>query len=185
MEFNKVDNHAVWLTKLNCEDLSDEIKLEKVISTTNRTNKHALSVTQPNIILINEYLKSPEFKQSVIDIILQYELIERYYPKRFLNNISKYTTIGHLFHKQGYDNHHLHLDYRTSIAQGLIYFDKQNNALHSTRVHVNNNKIITADTTSGNGILILNTENNWHTGGNLSNEDRYFALYSLELVLKE
>jgi len=183
MNFEQVDDYPVWKTNLNCGDLSEEIKLETVIDNTNRKTKYVLSTTQPNIFSIHQYILSEEFKQSVIDNILQYKLIERLYPSRFLNNISSYTKIGHLFHKQGNDKHLLHLDHRTSIAQGLIYFDKQHNSLHSTRVHPKQGIVIESSTESGNGILILNTEHSWHEGGNLGDDNRYFALYSLELRL--
>lgn len=183
MIFEQVGDYPVWKTNLNCGDLSEEIKLETVVDNTNRRNKYVLSTTQPNISAIHQHILSEEFKQSVIDTIQQYKFIERLYPARFLNNMSSYTKIGHCFHKQGYNKHHLHLDHRTSIAQGLIYFDKQHNPLHSTRVHQAQGVVIESNTMSGNGILILNTENNWHEGGNLSNDDRYFVLYSLELSL--
>ena len=185
MNFEQVESYAVWRTHLDCGDLSEEIKLETVVDSTNRANKYNLSTNQPNISAIHQYILSDEFKQSVIDAILQYKFIERLYPASFLNNLSSYTKIGHCFHKQGQDKHHLHLDHRTNIAQGLIYFDKHHNPLHSTRVHPKPGVKIESNTESGNGIMMLNTENSWHEGGNLDTDDRYFLLYSLELSLKE
>lgn len=185
MKFEQVESYPIWKTHLACGDLSEEIKLETVVDNTNRSNKYNLSTNQPNISAIHQYLLSDEFKQEVIDTILQYKLIERLYPPKFLNNMASYTKIGHCFHKQGNDNHRIHLDHRTNLAQGLIYFDKQHNALHSTRVHPRPGVTIESNTESGNGILILNTENSWHEGGNLDTDDRYFVLYSLELNWKE
>ena len=181
IHFQQVGNNPVWYSTYTGPTI--DLSIETADKSTNR-NKTVLNVTSENTVQLRDYLKSSEFKNLVIDTVKSYRSIHRMYPDDFLNRIHECTTIGFQFHSQPRAFHHVHLDYRTNIAQGLIYFDEFHNSLHATRVYPNypsKTPVIESNTSRGNGILILNSHNSWHEGGNLSTDIRYFVLYSLNI----
>lgn len=179
IKYNQVENYPVWMSVYDGPKV--DLSVEPVREKTNR-NKSVLEASTENALILKNYLLSVEFKDTVIETLKKYQLIERLYPPEFLENMSQKTHIGFQFQSQPYTVHPIHLDYRNNVAQGLLYFDEEHNPLHSTKVYPKYplmSPVIESNTKFGNGILMLNSHNSWHGGGNLDNDTRYFVLYSL------
>jgi len=184
ISFIPIDNYPVWQSIINIPEI--DLSTESIVGPSNRNGKYQLSITNTNTILLANYLRSLEFKDTIIQTLKTYKNINRMYPTQILENLNEYTTLGFNFYRQTLDTHAPHLDYRTSVAQGLIYFDKIHNPHHSTRVYPFypiKNVVIEGNTSIGNGLLMLNTETTWHEGGNSSTDERNFLLYTLELKI--
>lgn len=184
MKFTQYNELPIWHSYIDASGI--DLTKESIIKDSNRQAKNALSITDPASVKLSTYLNSPEFKKNVIDTIKGYKFINQLYPDNILEMLDRCTTLTFSFYKQSYDKHHLHLDHRTSVAQGIIYFDETNTSGHATRVYPNypdTSSKIESNTAKGNGILMLNTQNTWHEGGNLISDDRYFLLYCLELKI--
>jgi len=184
MSFTQVNNYPVWRSLIDVSDV--DLSNESTVKQLNRPAKYRLSITNLGAIRVADYLKSPEFKDKVIETLKTFKDISSIYPTNILENLKDHTSLGFSFCKQTFDNHLLHTDDKTSVAQGLIYFDKEHVSDHSTRVYPHypmKTVMIEGNTTAGNGLLILNTNNSWHEGGNLANDARYFLIYTLSLKI--
>ena len=184
ISFTPIDNYPVWKSTMDISDV--DLSTESIIGSSNRNGKYLLSITNPSTIRLANYLRSPEFKDTVIQTLKTYKNISSMYPNNVLENLSEYTNLGFEFYRQNLDTHLPHLDYRTSVAQGLIYFDKIHRPHHSTKVYPFypiKKVTIEGNTSIGNGLLMLNTETTWHEGGNTSTDDRNFLLYTLTLKI--
>lgn len=184
ISFTQINDYPIWRSTMDISDV--DLSTERIIGPSNRKGKYLLSITNPNTIRLTNYLRSPEFKDTIIQRLKTYKNISRMYPDNILENLSEYTSLGFDFYRQNLDTHLPHLDYRTSVAQGLIYFDKIHTPHHSTKFYPFypiKKVMIEGNTSIGNGLLMLNTETTWHEGGNTSSDDRNFLLYTLELKI--
>ena len=182
--FTSLVNYPVWRSTMDISEI--DLSTESIIGPSNRNGKYKLSITNPYTIRLADYLRSMVFKDTIIQTLKTYKNISRMYPENILENLSEYTNLGFDFYRQTLDTHVPHLDYRTSVAQGLIYFDKKHTPHHSTKVYPFyplKQVMIEGNTSIGNGLLMLNTETTWHEGGNTSVDDRNFLLYTLELKI--
>ena len=184
MSFTQVNNYPVWRSLIDVSDV--DLSNESMVKQLNRPAKYRLSITNPGAARVADYLKSPEFKDKVIDTLRTFKNISSIYPNNILDNLKDHTDLSFSFCRQTFDNHPLHIDDKTSVSQGLIYFDKEHVSDHSTRVYPHypvKTVMLEGNTTAGNGLLILNTDNSWHEGGNLANDARYFLIYTLSLKI--
>jgi hypothetical protein len=184
ISFTQINDYPVWRSIMDISDV--DLSTESIIGPSNRNGKYLPSITNPNTIRLANYLRSLEFKNTLIQTLKTYKNTSRMYPKNILENLCEYTNLVFDFYRQNLDTHLPHLDYRTSVAQGLIYFDKIHTPHHSTKFYPFypiKNIMLEGNTSIGNGLLMLNTETTWHEGGNTSTDDRNFLLYTLELKI--
>lgn len=187
MNFTRVSvDPDVWKTSFD-KDMStvySNIMKETVIEYLPTRNRYLLSNQYDTTKELIEYLHSDKFKQLLIETIKTSERLVLMYPAEILTNLSNYTELHAELYKQDYSIHPPHLDYRTDILNGIIYFDEIDSFEHSTFVKTTDG-VFRSSTIAGDGILILNGHNSWHWGGNSSKKPRYFILYTMSLKLSD
>ena len=104
------------------------------------------------------------------------------YASRMLNNIK--TTCHFICDKPGFTTG-IHIDEKSSVCAGMIFFNKRNNTNHSTTFYtsIHGDNPIQISSKYGSGWLSANTYNSYHGGGNNSSFNRYAMIIISKLVL--
>jgi hypothetical protein len=105
------------------------------------------------------------------------------YACRMINNIK--TTCHFICDKPGFTTG-IHIDEKSSVCAGMIFFNKFDNADHSTTfcTSVNGDNPVQISSKYGNGWLSANTYNSYHIGGNNSSVNRYAIIIISKLDLR-
>ena len=83
--FTSLVNYPVWRSTMNISEI--DLSTESIIGPSNRNGKYKLSITNPNTIRLADYLRSLEFKDTVIQTLKTYKNISRMYPENILENL--------------------------------------------------------------------------------------------------
>ena len=126
-----------------------------------------------------------KFKQSIIDQLYR----EEYFPGMWGVSPEKmdaitFTYAGYVKDQPGHLIR-IHTDDRMHVVQGMIYFingddPDQATTFYTAKDHQNPMRITTGH---GCGFMAANTNDGYHAGHNVSDQDRYSVIFGLRLNL--
>lgn len=139
-------------------------------------------IKNPFVKSINDFLINN--KRLFIDTLYAQEYFPMYWgisPDRMDNITNISTTL--LLDKPDFDTK-IHLDNRLTVATGMIYFIDQDDPKQSTSFYSNNKyqNQLRIPTGFGAGWFAANMHDSWHSGHNLSNQDRYSMIYNIVIT---
>jgi hypothetical protein len=141
--------------------------------------------TSPCLFSIQEYLHSPEIKQSVLDLLYKNQIYS--YWSITPEDMSRITVTGGLFVKDlpGFSCPR-HVDTRSLICTGMLMFGPEDVPEHRTffyRTDKDTEKYWESNSKFEHGWLNATLHNTWHEGYNKSNVDRYAYLFHISLKI--
>jgi hypothetical protein len=132
---------------------------------------------------IYEGCRTDEFRKSMIRILYQNDLFKRIWamPPELL--FKRTTSWGYWVKDEQKTTVELHLDNRTIVCSGMIYFVNTHNEDITTRFYTDPNRSNEVSVKTGwqTGWIAPNTHDSWHEGGNRSVTDRYALLLGLSI----
>lgn len=131
---------------------------------------------------ITDYLRSDIFKNYVIDKLYETDFRKWWgLDKETMKNIT--SSWGAFVKDSPNTRVALHLDNRTLVATGMIYFIQDHQKNQQTTFYKTENKDdpLEIPTGLGKGWIAANSYNSWHEGINFSTVDRYSALIGISL----
>lgn len=85
-----------------------------------------------------------------------------------------------------YVNHPWHIDNRSQVAFGMVYFTEQDNVLHSTWFDTGQyGHLLRVPSAPGQGWMVVNTDQARHCGMNATDRVRYSFKFNLELRVRK
>jgi hypothetical protein len=133
-----------------------------------------MSTVEANIpVLLSEINDQPMFQ----------EIWNFRYKEQILNNTS--WTCHIVCDKPGYNTDN-HIDCRTQVCTGMVFFNSFDDTDQSTTFYTTHNgdDPIRMSSEFGNGWFSANTQINWHLGANNTQRNRYAILFIINLDLK-
>lgn len=132
--------------------------------------------------LVNEvcqYMWSPEFKKTLLDLVWKDFMFQnKWGPRLNYEKLDDITIAEFQIHKDkpGFSTD-FHLENRSQIAFGMIFFMHGDDPDRSTYFYQTENRDSPMQMPSGmgKGWLCVNTHWGWHEGWNKTTEDRYSA----------
>jgi len=134
---------------------------------------------------ILDTISGPDFKKAIIDQLYS----EEYFPGKWGISPEKMSAItvvyaGYVKDQPGHLIR-IHTDDRMHVVQGMIYFidgddPDQATTFYTTKDHQNPMRITTGH---GCGFMAANTNDGYHAGHNVSDQDRYSVIFGLRLNL--
>jgi hypothetical protein len=128
-----------------------------------------------------------EFKQQVLTVLFANRsfMMDWGMPEREYFDCITQLSCNWIATPARYCNHPWHIDNRSQVAFGMIYFTKQHNPLHSTWFDTGHGgHLLRAPSAPGQGWMVVNTDQARHCGMNDTDEVRYSFKFSLDLKTK-
>ena len=194
-QFQKLRNFVYQLTvnlPVSYPDLIELLKAETWppdqigYGQSNLQYRHRLpNPVNPILDQILSDVSGAEFKQVIIDQLYKESVFSGMWgisPEK----MSKITTVysGFVCDRPGHMIR-IHTDDRMHVTQGMIYFVNGDDPDQATTFYTtpNSDNPLRITTGYGLGFMAANTNDGWHSGHNLSDQDRYSIIFGLRLNL--
>jgi hypothetical protein len=158
-------------------------------------DQYAVKCLSPHVVWQDNALRkfqqhfvAPEFKQQLLDVLfINQEFLTSWgMPDR--DCVDAVTTLGvnWVATPARYQHHPWHLDSRSQVAFGMIYFTEQDNPLNSTWFDTGQHgHLLRMPSAPGQGWMVINTHQARHCGMNDTDHVRYSLKFSLDLAVKK
>lgn len=194
ISFEKVDGH-LYNAQLNtnqAQEIRDQlvgdawIQEEPLWRGEERLERyHLINSTRPAPKKCLEYFWSQDWKNQLLDIAFANEKFGYLWNQP---NRAKFDSVTRPYAKfvkdsPGYYTD-FHCDSRHQIIFGMIYLISESNLNQTTIFYDDKYKLNPKSIPVGMGLgwLLVNNNDAWHEGGNLSNQDRYCLQYGLNFI---